>query len=144
MNTMKICRILGIPVWLMVLQMTSRPGYAQNTLFTYQGRLTANGVPQAGSYDLTFTLYDALNGGTNLGGPLTNTAATDANGLFTVRLDFGNAVFDGQPRWRSVALIDQHCAAAAKSSNTFCLRVSIPARCHASPYSPPPRRLAIT
>ena len=34
-------------------------------------------------------------------------------------------------------------AAAWKSSKTFCLRSSIPARCHSSPSSLPPRRLAI-
>ncbi len=33
--------------------------------------------------------------------------------------------------------------AAAKSSNTFCLRSRIPARCHCSPSSLPPRRLAM-
>ena len=33
-------------------------------------------------------------------------------------------------------------AAAWKSSNTFCLWSSIPARCHSSPSSLPPRRLA--
>ena len=33
-------------------------------------------------------------------------------------------------------------AAPRKSSNTFCLRSSIPARCHSSPSSLPPRRLA--
>ena len=35
-----------------------------------------------------------------------------------------------------------HSAAEMKSSNTFCLRSLVPARCHSSPYSPPPRRLA--
>ena len=35
-----------------------------------------------------------------------------------------------------------HSAAPMKSSNTFCLFFFIPASCHASPYSPPPRRLA--
>src|ERR1041385_133016 len=33
-----------------------------------------------------------------------------------------------------------HCAAAMKSSNTFCFLDFIPAWCHSSPYSPPPRR----
>jgi hypothetical protein len=33
-------------------------------------------------------------------------------------------------------------AAVAKSSKTFCLCSRIPARCQASPSSPPPRRLA--
>ena len=35
-----------------------------------------------------------------------------------------------------------HCAAAMKSSNTFCFCSFVPALCHASPYSEPPRRLA--
>ena len=35
-----------------------------------------------------------------------------------------------------------HSAAAMKSSKTFCLLLQAPAWCHASPYSPPPRRLA--
>jgi len=33
---------------------------------------------------------------------------------------------------------------AWKSSNTFCLCARMPARCHSSPSSPPPRRLATT
>jgi hypothetical protein len=36
-----------------------------------------------------------------------------------------------------------HSAAAMKSSKTFCLLRCLPAWCHSSPYSPPPRRLAI-
>ncbi len=32
--------------------------------------------------------------------------------------------------------------AAMKSSNTFCLRSRVPARCQSEPYSPPPRRFA--
>src|SRR5215472_12457327 len=99
MKTTPLCKIL---VWLMVLQMTTRHVSAQNTSFTYQGRLTANGLAQAGSYDLTFTLYDAASGGTKLGVSLTSTAATDANGVFTVTLDFGTAVFDGRPRWLEI------------------------------------------
>ena len=35
-----------------------------------------------------------------------------------------------------------HYAAATKSSNTFCFCSFVPALCHASPYSEPPRRLA--
>jgi hypothetical protein len=47
---------------------------------------------------------------------------------------------------RSRAVIPEaiRCSAAAwKSSNTFCLRSSIPARCHSWPSSPPPRSPAI-
>ena len=35
-----------------------------------------------------------------------------------------------------------HSAAAMKSSKTFCFFSFVPASCHFSPYSPPPRRLA--
>lgn len=34
-------------------------------------------------------------------------------------------------------------AAACRSSKTFCLLASIPARCHSSPCSPPPRSWAM-
>ncbi len=34
-----------------------------------------------------------------------------------------------------------HSAAAMKSSKTFCFLSFVPAWCHSSPYSPPPRRL---
>lgn len=37
----------------------------------------------------------------------------------------------------------RYSAAAMKSSNTFCLLASMPARCHSSPYSPPPRRFTM-
>ncbi len=37
----------------------------------------------------------------------------------------------------------RYSAAAMKSSKTFCLRSLVPAWCHASPNSPPPRRLGI-
>jgi len=35
-----------------------------------------------------------------------------------------------------------HSPAAMKSSNTFCFFSFIPAWCHSSPYSPPPRMQA--
>src|SRR5689334_23280578 len=39
--------------------------------FTYQGRLNVSGSPANGQYDLVFTLYDALSGGTQVGSPVT-------------------------------------------------------------------------
>src|SRR5690349_6493252 len=43
---------------------------------------------------------------------------------------------------RDVYLLStRYCAAAMKSSNTFCFFVFTPCKCHSSPYSPPPRRL---
>jgi hypothetical protein len=65
-----------------------------DTSFTYQGRLVIGGIPANGAYDFTFTLYDALNGGAQVGGTVTRSGVTVTDGLFTVQLDFG-AVFDG-------------------------------------------------
>jgi len=69
---------------------------AQGTAFTYQGRLNINGSPANGSYDLSFSIYNAPIGPLALAGPLTNSATAVTNGLFTVRLDFGSNVFAGQ------------------------------------------------
>jgi hypothetical protein len=76
--------------------------FSQATAFTYQGRLNANGAPVNGNYDLTFSLFDAGTGGNLLAGPLTNSATSLSNGLFTVTLDFGNQ-FSGAGRWLEIA-----------------------------------------
>lgn len=77
---------------------------AQGTAFTYQGRLTASSVPQNGSYDLTFSLYDAALGGNALGTPVSTSAVSVINGVFTVVLDFGGGVFDGRPLWLEIGV----------------------------------------
>lgn len=77
---------------------------AQGTAFTYSGRLTGNGAVVSGNYDLQFTLYNAVSGGGVVAGPLVITPVEVANGLFTVRLDFGPGVFIGGPRWLDVAV----------------------------------------
>ena len=74
------------------------------TAFTYQGRLINGTNPAQGIYDLRFTIYDALAGGSSVGGPLTNAATAVSNGLFTVTLDFGADVFDGNARWLEVGV----------------------------------------
>jgi hypothetical protein len=77
--------------------------YAQPTAITYQGRLNNNGEAASGLYDLRFTLYDAANSGSIVGGPLTNTAVLVTNGLFNATMDFGN-VFSGANRWLEIAV----------------------------------------
>ena len=78
--------------------------HAQTTAFTYQGRLTDNGTPATGIYDLQFTIYDADTGGSVLAGPITNSPVAVTNGLFTTTLDFGAGVFDGSDRWLEIAV----------------------------------------
>jgi hypothetical protein len=69
------------------------------TAFTYQGRLQDGTNAATGLYDLSFALYDAASGGNQLGPGLTNTAVGVTNGVFSVLLDFGANVFDGNARW---------------------------------------------
>jgi Kelch motif protein len=57
------------------------------TAFTYQGRLSDNGVPANGLYDLEFQLFDQATGGELLG-TLQFREVTVTGGLFTVKLDF--------------------------------------------------------
>src|SRR5690554_369979 len=62
---------------------------ALGTSFTYQGRLTDGGSPANGSYDFEFRLYDALDGGAQVGSTITKENVTVTDGHFTVLLDFG-------------------------------------------------------
>lgn len=76
--------------------------FAQGTAFTYNGRLNNNGAPVNGAYDMRFTIYDAIDGNNVIAGPLSVSPVAVANGLFTVRIDFGAGVFTGPPRWLNV------------------------------------------
>jgi hypothetical protein len=80
---------------------------AQGTAFVYQGKLTDNGFPATGLYDMKFRVYDAPTLGNQLppGIPVEvkQTAVPVTNGLFTVVLDFDPpgtiVVFTGGRRW---------------------------------------------
>ncbi len=69
--------------------------FAQGTAFTYQGRLNDGANLANGNYDLTFVLFGVASGGSPVAGPLTNSSVGVSNGLFTVLLDFGAGVFNG-------------------------------------------------
>ncbi len=80
------------------------------TAFTYQARLTIGTNAANGSYDLQFSLYDALTSGSQVGHSVTNFATGVTNGYFTVPLDFG-AAFDGNARWLETAVRTNGAAA---------------------------------
>jgi hypothetical protein len=77
---------------------------AQGTAFTYQGQLMANGSVANGSYDLTFTVWDAASGPNQISGTVTNSSVVVSNGLFTVLMDFGAGVFIGNSRWLEISV----------------------------------------
>ncbi|HEY6118345.1 MAG TPA: tail fiber domain-containing protein [Pyrinomonadaceae bacterium] len=81
---------------------------AQTTIFTYQGKLTDGGTPANGSYDLQFTLWDALSGGTQQPQPspitVTRNNVTISGGVFTVQLDFTVNAFPGADRFLEISV----------------------------------------
>ncbi len=89
--------ILGLVLCLIACQST----LAQTTEFTYQGSLnvgTPPGTPANTPHDFEFRLFSAESGGSQLGNILSRPGVTVANGVFSVRLDFGNQ-FQGVARW---------------------------------------------
>jgi hypothetical protein len=77
---------------------------AQETAFTYQGQLQNSGNPANGTYNLQFLLYTNSSGGTPIAGPVTASVVSVANGLFTVSIDFGSNVWNGQSNWLEIAV----------------------------------------
>ncbi len=74
------------------------------TSITYQGQLLSNGQPAPdGTYDMTFTLWDAEEGG-NLLGTVTDPNVQVTGSVFTVWLDFGFAPFTGAQCWIEVTV----------------------------------------
>ena len=83
---------------------TPLSSWAQGTAFTYQGRLNASGSPANGSFDLTFSVWDAASGPSQIGTTQTKSAVSVSDGLFAVSLDFGAGIFTGAPRWLEIAV----------------------------------------
>lgn len=71
-------------------------GVPVGTAFTYQAQLKDNGVPAEGPHNLVFRLFDNFNA--QVGGDIAFNAYPVVNGLFSVELDFGAGVFNGDRR----------------------------------------------
>lgn len=77
--------------------------FGQSTEFTYQGRLLDSNLPPTANYDFEFTLWNSLANGTQQGPTQTVSGVAVANGIFTVRLNFG-AQFDGSARFLQISM----------------------------------------
>ncbi len=76
-----------------------------STAFTYQGRLSDGGSPAAGEYDFKFELYDEPNeAGVQVGSTVSKEDVKVYDGYYTVGLDFGVEVFNGESRWLEVGM----------------------------------------
>ena len=72
--------------------------------FTYQGRLYDGGDSAEGLYDLEFRLFDSHTDGSELADALYANEWDVIDGYFTVELDFGEGIFDGNARWLEIAI----------------------------------------
>jgi hypothetical protein len=75
------------------------------TAITYQGRLDRDGQPYTGICEFQFNLWDAETDGGVIGTDVTPDGIPVSNGLFTVRLDFGSDIFNGDARWLEVMVL---------------------------------------
>jgi hypothetical protein len=92
-----------------VLALSGQTSFAQTTEFTYQGRLLSGGLPASGNHDFQFSLFDELTGGNQFGSAVTLTDVNVTNGVFSVRIDFGNA-FPGANRFLEIGVKESGAA----------------------------------
>jgi hypothetical protein len=99
MRTARVLLIVSL-----LLELTSF-GYAQGGAesFTWSGVIMDAGVPLAGDYDLLFRLYDASEGGRQIGTDVVKSGSTLSNGFFWGALHVGVDIYDGSTRWLEIA-----------------------------------------
>ncbi len=89
---------------LLILHLTSSTALAQGTAFTYDGLIQKGAAPQSGTFNFTFALYSGATGGSPIAGPITLNNVAVKTGAFTVILDFGGAVWNGQVVWLEIGV----------------------------------------
>jgi len=104
MKTTKILAILVLALCLMAYLTAISEAAPMSTAFTYQGHLYDNNSVADGLYDFQFKLYDANVGDGQLGSDVNKSDVDVVDGYFTVELDFGGGVFDGDSRWLQIGV----------------------------------------
>jgi hypothetical protein len=78
-------------------------GAAHAAPFTYQGRLTENGQPANGTYNMTFQLASSASGGFALAVDTVNNVNV-VEGVFTAEIDFPSDLLNDSNRWMSITV----------------------------------------
>ncbi len=81
----------------------------EKNAFTYQGHLSDADDVAEGIYDLTFSLYDSAEAGTQLSNTIQIDNLYITNGYISVQLAFEgieSGLFDGNPRWLEIGIRD--------------------------------------
>lgn len=85
------------------LALSAKAPYAQSTTaFTYQGKLTENGGPANGVYDIRASLFSSSGGVTQVGTTLCFDNVQVTDGLFEIQPNFGDQYDTSWRIWRSV------------------------------------------
>ncbi|NIP54592.1 MAG: hypothetical protein GWN67_21135 [Phycisphaerae bacterium] len=92
--------VLGLLVSLAVLGKAA----PMATAWTYQGRLMDANIPADGLHDFQFKLFDDPYKGTQLGITIDVNHIDVIDGYFTVEVDFGNKVFNGEAMWLEISV----------------------------------------
>jgi hypothetical protein len=80
-----------------LLALTAAVGLATApTPITYQGQVTVGGTPATGVYDVQFTVYNQVTGGTLLGSTIVEDVPV-TNGQFTAAPPIGNGSASSSP-----------------------------------------------
>jgi len=101
---MKTTRNILVAVVAMTVKVCLAWSAPMGTAFTYQGRLIDANNPADGLYDFQFKLYDANIVGAQKGSTLKVDQLDVIDGYFTMALDFGSGVFDGNDRWLEIGV----------------------------------------
>jgi len=96
--------ILVLALGLVVCPAKVSEAASMGTAFTYQGRLIDANSTADGLYDFQFKLFDDPNVivGTQVGSTIDINELDVIDGYFTVELDFGSSVFDGNSAWLEI------------------------------------------
>jgi hypothetical protein len=101
----RILRMLVLTLALMVILSRFSKASPMDTAWTYQGRLMDANNPADGLYDLQFALFTDPNLSSSQIGPTVEVNDIDIiDGYFTVELDFGSSVFNGDARWLEIGI----------------------------------------
>ncbi|HLM00881.1 MAG TPA: hypothetical protein VK400_07475, partial [Pyrinomonadaceae bacterium] len=90
-------------ILLVLLLVAAGSAFGQTTVINYQGRLSEASALENGSYQFQFRLYDAAEGGNQIGAALESRVLV-TNGAYSTSLDFGAEVFSGGERYLEISI----------------------------------------
>ena len=104
MNKSRFFTIWIVPFCLIVCFAQYCQAAPLGTAWTYQGRLIDANGPADGVFEFEFKLFDSPEDGNQLDGTFSLRSVDVIDGYFTVELDFGGDVYDGDARWLQIGV----------------------------------------